>query len=78
MCHGNGGASRGMFPDLRYSAMLHSADAFNAVVLGGALTERGMVSFKDTLNENDTNAIRSYIISQAIEAKNNPPRGFGQ
>ena len=78
MCHGNGGASRGMFPDLRYSAMLHSADAFNAVVLGGALTEKGMVSFKDTLNENDTNAIRSYIISQAIEAKNNPPRGFGQ
>jgi alcohol dehydrogenase (cytochrome c)/quinohemoprotein ethanol dehydrogenase len=77
MCHGNGGANRGMFPDLRYSAMLHSAAAFNAVVIDGALTERGMIAFDDVLDEDGADAIRAYLIARATEARDNPPRPPG-
>jgi hypothetical protein len=56
-----------MFPDLRYSATLRSADAFNSIVLGGALTENGMVSFKTALQQDQVDAIRAYIVSRAID-----------
>src|SRR5690606_32883751 len=35
-CHGTEGLSRGMFPDLRYAASIHTAEAFEAVVVDGA------------------------------------------
>ncbi len=44
-CHGSDGLSRGMFPDLRYSAALASEQAFKSIVIDGALTRNGMVSF---------------------------------
>jgi alcohol dehydrogenase (cytochrome c)/quinohemoprotein ethanol dehydrogenase len=72
-CHGTDGESRGMFPDLRYSAMLRSPEAFNAVVLGGALTENGMVSFRQALQPEQVESIRAYMISRAIDLKLHPP-----
>jgi PQQ-dependent dehydrogenase (methanol/ethanol family) len=72
-CHGTDGQSRGMFPDLRYSAALGSADAFNSIVLGGALTENGMVSFKKALQPQQVESIRAYLVSRAIDLKNNSP-----
>jgi PQQ-dependent dehydrogenase (methanol/ethanol family) len=78
-CHGTDGQSRGMFPDLRYSAMLRSKEAFNAVVLGGALTDNGMVSFKQALGQDDVDAIRSYMVSRSIYLKQYPqPPLFGR
>jgi alcohol dehydrogenase (cytochrome c)/quinohemoprotein ethanol dehydrogenase len=73
MCHGQNAASRGMFPDLRYSATLHGAEAFNAIVRQGALSARGMISYADSLAETDTEAVRAYLIQQANAAKNAPP-----
>jgi quinohemoprotein ethanol dehydrogenase len=74
-CHGTDGQSRGMFPDLRYSAALNGADVFNSIVMEGALTANGMVSFKKALKQEDVDAIRAYMVSRAIDAKKNGPGG---
>jgi PQQ-dependent dehydrogenase (methanol/ethanol family) len=71
-CHGTDGSSRGMFPDLRYAGAIQSADAFNAIVIDGALTPNGMVSFAKALQPGDAEAIRAYVVSSAIAAKNRP------
>ncbi len=76
-CHGNtapnGRAVSSMFPDLRYSGQLWTADGFKAVVLGGALQQNGMVSFTKDLTPADAEAIRAYMVHQATLAKNAPP-----
>jgi quinohemoprotein ethanol dehydrogenase len=65
-CHGNGGAARGAnFPNLMVSPMLHSQEGFDSIVLIGVRAERGMVSFADRLGEEDSAAIRAYLISRA-------------
>lgn len=76
-CHGDGGRTRGAtFPDLTRTPMLHSQDAFDNVVLNGALAQRGMASFADALTSEDTNAIRAFLIARANEMKNEvPPTG---
>ncbi|MEP7314164.1 MAG: PQQ-dependent dehydrogenase, methanol/ethanol family, partial [Pseudomonadota bacterium] len=79
LCHDNG---RGMggFPDLRYSPMLLSGDAFKAIVIDGALTENGMLSFAKTLTAQDAEAIRAHLTRVANDLKANPPppgAGFG-
>jgi quinohemoprotein ethanol dehydrogenase len=79
ICHGDGGASRGMFPDLRRSALLHSKQAFDQVVLGGIRAERGMASFQDQLTEADSELILAYLIDRTAAAQNAPafaPPGF--
>jgi PQQ-dependent dehydrogenase (methanol/ethanol family) len=75
-CHGNGGRVTSVFPDLRYAGALHSAEAFKAIVIDGALEQNGMVSFRKVLNPQDAEAIRAYVTHLANEAKNAPP-GFG-
>ncbi len=67
-CHGTDGQSRGLFPDLRYSAALASPVAFDAIVLEGALAANGMVSFKQGLTAEDADAVRAYIVSRAHDA----------
>lgn len=66
-CHGIDGQSRGVFPDLRYSVSLDSAEVFNSIVLGGSRSENGMVSFKKALREDQVEAIRAYIVARAID-----------
>src|SRR5690606_3775807 len=51
ICHGDAGASRGMFPDLRRSPLLHSEEGFNQVVLQGLRADRGMASFAGQLTQ---------------------------
>ncbi|MDT8398994.1 MAG: PQQ-binding-like beta-propeller repeat protein, partial [Pseudomonadales bacterium] len=69
ICHGNGGAARGAnFPNLLVSPMLHSQEGFDSIVLDGVRQERGMVSFAERLQTEDTAAIRAYLISRAREA----------
>jgi alcohol dehydrogenase (cytochrome c)/quinohemoprotein ethanol dehydrogenase len=77
-CHGLDGTSRGMFPDLRYAGAISSAAAFKAIVVDGALKANGMVSFKEALaQDGDPEAIRAYLVSRAIAAKNAPPPSAG-
>jgi PQQ-dependent dehydrogenase (methanol/ethanol family) len=69
MCHGVEAASGGLAPDLRYSqpAMF---DRYDQIVLGGALSSRGMPSFKQVLGENELAAIKAYVLTQrAVLAK---------
>lgn len=67
-CHGDAGISGGMLPDLRASAMIQSEESWESIVLGGALNDRGMVSFAEELDEEDSEAIRAYIIARAHES----------
>ncbi len=68
-CHGSDGLSRGMFPDLRYSGALASAEAFRTIVIEGALSKNGMVSFRSALSLEDAEAVRAYMVARAVAAK---------
>ncbi|MBV8770768.1 MAG: PQQ-dependent dehydrogenase, methanol/ethanol family [Deltaproteobacteria bacterium] len=67
-CHGFDAVSSGLVPDLRYSGFLSNKGWFE-IVLGGALKKEGMVSFKQVLDHDRADAIRSYIIQRAIDTK---------
>ena len=67
-CHGDVAVGGGVLPDLRYSAMITTKEAFSAVVLGGVLEERGMISFAKELSSEDVEAIRAYIIKRNEES----------
>jgi outer membrane protein assembly factor BamB/mono/diheme cytochrome c family protein len=80
ICH-EGVRMGGGFPDLRYSGFIHTEGGFQSVVLGGALTENGMLSFKKTLSAKDVEAIRAHITKLANDLKKNPQlqqQGFGR
>jgi len=69
MCHGHGIArARSSFPDLRRTPALHSQELFDNIVLGGQLSANGMASFREYIGEEETTAIRAYIVSLAQEA----------
>lgn len=64
VCHGFGAVSAGFAPDLRRSAVPLSKDAFEAVVLKGALRQSGMPMY-DNLSQAELAATRDYIRAQA-------------
>lgn len=66
-CHGTEGQARTFFPDLRYSAALNTQEAFDAIVLDGVRSERGMVSFAQVLSPEDAVALRAYITRRSNE-----------
>ncbi|MDR2214948.1 MAG: c-type cytochrome, partial [Nevskiaceae bacterium] len=68
MCHDTQYGNRGLFPDLRASPMLSTADGFRSVVIDGALQPRGMVSFAERFDAEGAEAIRAYITGRAHEA----------
>ncbi len=64
VCHGPGVKGGGVLPDLRFMpAGKHLV--FEEIVLGGILRDRGMVSFADSLNQDDVADIQHYVIEQA-------------
>jgi PQQ-dependent dehydrogenase (methanol/ethanol family) len=63
MCHGAEAASGGLAPDLRYSQPA-TFDRYDQIVMGGALANRGMPSFKQTVMENELAAIKAYVLRQ--------------
>ncbi len=67
VCHGiaalGGG---GVLPDLRSSAPA-TFDQYQQIVLGGALINAGMPSFKQSLKPADVEAIRIYLLSRRNE-----------
>ncbi len=66
-CHGDVAVSGGVLPDLRYSKMLGSEQWLN-IVINGALSSAGMVSFSKELTRSDAEAIRSYVIFRANQS----------
>ena len=67
-CHGiDVAGGGGSVPDLRYLTQDKHA-AWEAIVLGGAYQHKGMLSFKDVLSAEDSEAIQAYVIDRAWEA----------
>jgi mono/diheme cytochrome c family protein len=60
-CHGFGAASGNVIPDLRRSLLLTSKASWDEVVLGGALTERGMIGWSKFLKPREVDEIRAYV-----------------
>jgi quinohemoprotein ethanol dehydrogenase len=67
ICHGATAIGGGALPDLRHSAMISSAEAFNSIVLEGAYLDKGMASFAEALSPTDTETIRAYLVNRAHE-----------
>jgi alcohol dehydrogenase (cytochrome c)/quinohemoprotein ethanol dehydrogenase len=65
-CHGNNISN---FPDLKVSPAIQTQALFDAIVLGGAREQNGMVSFAAALSRDDASALREYIVSLARAAK---------
>lgn len=67
VCHGlaalGGG---GVLPDLRFS-QTSVFDSYQKILLGGAMADIGMPSFKQWLKPEEVDAIRAYIISRRNE-----------
>jgi len=64
VCHGMGAVSGGVAPDLRASPIVLSREAFDSVVRGGALLERGMPEFPD-LTRWDLESLQHYVRERA-------------
>jgi quinohemoprotein ethanol dehydrogenase len=62
-CHGFGGASGGMAPNLKRSSIPLDAGAFRTVVREGALKPGGMPSFEE-LSDGELDALRHYLRQQ--------------
>ena len=68
-CHGAGVIGIGILPDLRRTPMLHSAQAWEQVVLGGERKVHGMASFTSVMNKEDVEAVRAFAILRANQDK---------
>ena len=68
-CHGLNAVSGLLVPDLRGSPTLHSAEAWDEIVVQGGLTQSGMPRFDTILEPGEAEAIRAYVIQQAWRAK---------
>ncbi len=68
-CHGDAAIGGGVLPDLRRSGFIKDHDAFQQVVHDGALSDLGMASFADTLDPDEIEDVRQYIIHRANEDK---------
>lgn len=73
-CHGTGVVSAGPYPDLRLSPVVMS-DAFEAIVLEGALESRGMPGFASQLSVEQLRAIQGFIATRSFEDFGPAPAG---
>ena len=68
LCHGPLAISSGVLPDLRWSGITASPEAWRSVVMEGSLAANGMVSFADYLSPEDAENVRAYVLAQAAAA----------
>jgi quinohemoprotein ethanol dehydrogenase len=68
-CHGDSATSSGVLPDLRYSSLIKSPEAFDMTVRQGTRVDMGMVAFKDEITPENLEQIRAYVIHRAGEDK---------
>jgi alcohol dehydrogenase (cytochrome c)/quinohemoprotein ethanol dehydrogenase len=64
-CHGAGVIGVGLLPDLRRTPLLHTAEGWEKVVIGGERQAKGMASFANVMNAEDAQAVRAYVIRRA-------------
>ena len=64
-CHGLNTRSPNIVPDLRRSPALANKTLWNAIVEGGALTNKGMISWSPYMPKGGSEAIRAYVVSEA-------------
>ena len=63
-CHGLLVVSGGVLPDLRFMTRA-THDAFEDIVLEGAMADNGMASFGDLISKKDAKKIQAYIVLRA-------------
>ncbi len=68
-CHGLNAVSGLLIPDLRGSAFLQDASAWQSVVIDGILKERGMPQLGDIIDAEEAELIRQYVIQQSWRGK---------
>ncbi|MDG2003490.1 MAG: PQQ-dependent dehydrogenase, methanol/ethanol family [Novosphingobium sp.] len=68
-CHGAAAVAGSLNPDLRYSATLSDSNAIKSIIIEGALKHNGMVSFEKALADEDSEAIRHYLIKRPNDDK---------
>ncbi|VTU14461.1 Quinohemoprotein alcohol dehydrogenase ADH IIB precursor [Variovorax sp. SRS16] len=73
-CHGVGGESGGLVPDLRRSPMILSAEAFRVTVTDGR-EPRGMPSFSTDLKPREIEEIRAYLLDKEMKDFGKPTAG---
>jgi mono/diheme cytochrome c family protein len=78
-CHGGFPRASNIIPDLRRSGVLTSAPSWKSILIDGALTDRGMVSFKDYkgMTEAQAEAVRAYVASEAKKLQAEQAKGQG-
>lgn len=67
-CHGDSAVGGGVLPDLRWSAVNRSEQAWREVVIDGARKDRGMVSFAPVMSAAEAESIRAYVIKRANDS----------
>jgi len=67
VCHGWNAVGGGAAPDLRYSPVITDANAFKAVVKGGALKPNGMPQFEQ-FTDQELEDLRFYLRTRAQQA----------
>jgi len=68
-CHGVLARASNVIPDLRRSGMLTDKDAWRSVVIDGAPTDCGMISWQHVMSARQAEAIRAYVDDAARKAK---------
>ena len=69
VCHGDSAIGSALTRDLRRAGSLGDARMWNQIVIGGALSQTGMISWKEELNDQQAENIRLYVINRAHEDK---------
>ena len=69
VCHGDSAIGTGVTRDLRRAASLGDAKMWNQIVIGGALSANGMISWKEELTAEQAENVRHYVIKRAQEDK---------
>ncbi|MFI5305871.1 MAG: PQQ-dependent dehydrogenase, methanol/ethanol family [Polyangiales bacterium] len=72
VCHGPAVVAAGVLPDLRWSPMIASPDAWHKVVLEGTRQKQGMVSFAQVLTPELAELVRAFVVSRANDSYQDP------
>jgi quinohemoprotein ethanol dehydrogenase len=65
LCHGFDTVSNNVIPDLRRSAFLTTPEGWQQVVIGGILTNRGMISWSRFVQPAQAQQIRAFVGEKA-------------
>jgi len=77
-CHGVATASSNVVPDLRRSPALTNPELWRAIVIAGALEDRGMIGWSRELDATQAQSIRAYVGEQARALQKTEQTGIGE